>query len=81
MSARAIIVSIPYIVKDDIKNGLYRSYISRCLRILTENTAKISGGKYIKDNFDDIINPKPKDSRTAEEIIAGIITQAGIEVI
>ena len=59
----------------------YRIYISDCLRIISENTAKIGGGSYIAAKFADIINPKPVDNRTGEEIAADIIKLAGIEVI
>ena len=59
----------------------YRIYVSDCLRIISENTAKTGGGSYITAKFADIINPKPDDNRTGEEIAANIIKQAGIEVI
>ena len=59
----------------------YRIYVTDCLRIISENTAKISKGSYITAKFADIINPKPVDNRTGEEIAAGIIKRAGIEVI
>lgn len=59
----------------------YRIYISDCLRIIGENTAKISKGSYITAEFTDIINPKPVDNRNGEEIAADIIKRAGIEVI
>lgn len=49
--------------------------------MVTENTAKVGGGSYITAKFADIINPKPADNRTGEEIAADIIKQAGIEVI
>ena len=39
------------------------------------------GGSYITAKFFDIINPKPVDNRTGEEIAADIIKRAGIEVI
>lgn len=39
------------------------------------------GGDYITAKFADIINPKPVDNRTGEEIAADIIKRAGIEVI
>lgn len=49
---------------------------------MTENTAKQSGGSYINKPFADVIgNSKPKDVRTAEEIIADISFRAGLEVI
>ena len=59
----------------------YRIYVSDCLRIISENTAKIGGGSHITAKFSDIINPKPVDNRTGEEIAADIIKLAGIEVI
>ena len=39
---------------------------------MTENTAKIGGGSYIQIKFDELIEPKPQDNRTADEIIQGI---------
>ena len=59
----------------------YRIYVTDCLRIISENTAKMGGGSYIIANFSDIINPKPADNRTGEEIASDIIKRAGIEVI
>ena len=59
----------------------YRIYVTDCLRIISENTAKMGGGSYITARFADIINPKPVDDRTGEEIAADIIKRAGIEVI
>ena len=59
----------------------YRIYVADCLRIISENTSKMSGGSYITNKFADIINPKPVDNRTGEQIAADIIKRAGIEVI
>ncbi len=59
----------------------YRIYVTDCLRMATENTAKMSKGAYTAARFYDIINPKPVDNRTGEEIAAEIINRAGIEVI
>lgn len=59
----------------------YRIYVADCLRIISENTAKMGGGSYITAKLADIINPKPADNRTGEEIAADIIKRAGIEVI
>ena len=58
----------------------YRIYVSDCLRIISENTAKMGGGSYITAKLADIINPKLVDDRTGEEIAADIIKRAGIEV-
>ena len=56
-------------------------YYAECLRIITENTAKIGGGSYITVKLDDILNPKQVENRAGEEIAADIIKRAGIEVI
>lgn len=56
----------------------FRTYITECLRYISENTAKTAAAmigdgaevKYISKPFDDILNPKPQDTRTPEEIIA-----------
>ena len=56
-------------------------YYAECLRVITENTAKMSGGSYISAKLFDIINPKPVDNRNGEEIAADIIKRAGIEVV
>ena len=58
----------------------YRIYVTDCLRIISENTAKMCGGSYITAKLADIINPKLVDDRTGEEIAADIIKRAGIEV-
>jgi hypothetical protein len=47
-------------------------YYAECLRIMTENTAKIGGGGYIQAKLAEILDPKPVDNRTADEIINGI---------
>ena len=50
--------------------------------MITENTAKQGGGSYINKPFADVIGDnKPKDERTADEIIADISFRAGLEVI
>ena len=59
----------------------YRIYVTDCLRMVSENTAKLSQGTYTEARFYDIINPKPVDKRTGEEIAVDIIKRAGIEVI
>ena len=59
----------------------YRIYVTDCLRIISENTAKLGGGSYMSAKFSDIENHKTVDNRTGEEISADIIKRAGIEVI
>ena len=59
----------------------YRIYVTDCLRMVAENTAKLSQGTYTATRFYDIISQKPVVNRPGEEIAADIIKRAGIEVI
>ena len=64
------------------EDKLYRSYVAECLRIITENTSGLSKqGKYITIKYMDMIKPQkeesPKDTRSAEEIIASIKSKLG----
>ena len=48
-------------------------YYAECLRIMAENIAKMSGGgSYIAVKLQDLLEPKPVDNRTADDIIEGI---------
>ena len=67
--------------KSQQRDLAYRIYVADCLRIISENTAKMGGGSYITAQLADIINPKPVENRTGEELAADIIKRAGIEVI
>ena len=42
-------------------------YYAECLRIMTENTAKMGGGAYVQLKLADIVDPKPIDERSANE--------------
>lgn len=58
MSAKAILAALPYAIKKDVESDMYRSYMARCARVITENTAKMSGGGFITVEYDDLINVK-----------------------
>lgn len=51
---------------------LIRTYFAECLRLSCENLAKMSGGQYVSHKLQDILEPKPIDTRTSGEIIGGI---------
>lgn len=48
----------------------YRVYVTDALRVLTENTAKISGGGYIQRRYVELVEPQREETRSGEEIIA-----------
>lgn len=85
MSVKGILATISDTIKrqaeDQVEDQAFKIYVAECLRVITENTAKMSGGSYISASFADILNPKPVDNRTGEEIVAEIIQKAGLEVV
>ena len=40
--------------------------------LITENTAGTVNGKFISVEYENIINPKPEEKRSADEIIGNI---------
>lgn len=54
----------------------YRAYVTDALMIMTENTAKFAGGKHMTTRW--IEEYLPKDTRTAEEVVADVIRNAGL---
>jgi len=59
-------------LKKDRVNAAYRNYIADSLRGIPQ-------GRYLVNRFRDIIKPeKAEDTRSAEEIAADVIKQAGL---
>lgn len=70
MGARAMIFALPVMIKKQSFDKAYRIYVTDALKIIGENTAKYAGGSYMKIRYLDIEEPRPKETRTSEEIIA-----------
>lgn len=66
--------------KREQEEKVYRVYVTDALRLTVENTAKFSGGNYIKARYIDVIEPKKVDNRTGDEIVEDIIKRAGLVV-
>ena len=58
--------------KQEQEEKATKIYYAECLRIISENTAKFCGGGYVQVKLSDMLDPKPVDNRTADEIIKGI---------
>lgn len=58
----------------------YRYYLTDCLKLITENTAKYVGGSYISNRYKDIVDPQPIIEKTGDEIAAEIIMKAGLQL-
>lgn len=72
MNTKAIISTLPYKIKSDVKTEIYRNYMAKNIRLLTENTAKLVRGEYISAEYSDIANPKPVIEHKKGEITAKI---------
>lgn len=70
MNVRGLISVLPMVIKRQSEKSALDVYIADCLRILTENTAKIGGGGYIKLRYNELIHPKPEEKRTSVEVIS-----------
>lgn len=72
MSVRAILTTLEYKIKADMENLAYQVYTARALQILSEDMANAFGGKSMAISYEELVNPKPVDNRSAEEIIEDI---------
>lgn len=48
------------------KERVFKAYVTDCLRIMTENTAKMSGGSFITARFDDVMHKEQKEFKRGE---------------
>jgi hypothetical protein len=73
MSAKAIISALPCIIRQNANADAYKIYMSDTLRAVVEIAAGFGGVKNLDfPRYADIIDPKPVETRTPEEIIAEI---------
>lgn len=53
----------------------WRLYVAECVRMVTESTAKYAGGPYMTAKWADIVNPKPVETRTPEQVIEQVMNR------
>ena len=81
LRARALILMLPGKMEEICQREILAHYLANGLQMLTESTAKIAGGgNYLAMSYADIINPKPIDDRSGEEIAAAVIAGAGLRI-
>lgn len=59
----------------ELENAVYRTYVTDTLKIIAENTAKsvnprLGGGYAPTKRYYEILNPKPVETRTADDVTA-----------
>lgn len=52
-------------------------YVSDALMYISQNTANYAGGKAMNKRLYDVINAKPEETRTAQDIINNIKKKLG----
>jgi hypothetical protein len=73
MRAKAIISALPCIIKKQADADAYKVYISDTMKAIVEIAAGFGGVKNFEvPRYQEMINPKPEETRTPEEIIAEI---------
>ena len=81
LGALGYLAALPALLKEQIIHEDWRAYVGECLRYTTENTAKYVGGAYMTTKWTDIVDPKPKDTRSGAEIAADVIKKAGLTLV
>ena len=72
MRARGFLAAFPSLLKEQVRQEMYRHYMAESVRMLGENAARLSGGSYLQARYGDLVSFKPEDTRTEEEIIARV---------
>ena len=66
-------------LKEKQRDEAYRIYITDSLKLITENTAHfVEGGQYITKRWIEVVENKPTDNRSGEEIAMDVIKRAGL---
>lgn len=47
----------------------FRLYLAEAARCVSESCARYAGGPYLTVKWADVINPKPTEARTPEEVV------------
>ena len=75
MRGRAVIKALPAFLKRMSEEEAYRYYTAEVMRVMCENIAQRTNGKYIELRYFDILNPKKEETRTEQEIIAHVLSR------
>ena len=62
--------------RHDADEKRYRAYVTDALMALTDSASRMFGGKHMTKRWAD--KYKPKDTRTADEIVMDVIQNAGL---
>ena len=69
--ARAYLSILPMELKKQCEREILRRYVTDGIQMITQNTA----------GYEDIIYPKPEEKRSAEDIVADVVKNAGLKLV
>lgn len=79
LRARATISALPFAIRRNIEDEIFKVYVTDALKVIGENTAAFSSeGKCMSGRYADIIKPERKgkpDTRTGDEIAEDVISR------
>ena len=81
MGVRAVLAALPSLVLERVNFEIYQTYVTDSLKAIAENTQRYAGGVVLQKRYVEIINSKPPDNRTGDEIAADVIKKAGLKVV
>jgi hypothetical protein len=68
-------------LKKQCEREILRRYITDGIQMITQNTAGFDKRLYLSIGYEDIIRPKPEESRSAEDIVADVMKNAGLKLV
>ena len=68
-------------LKKQCEREILRRYITDGIQMITQNTAGRDERLYLSIGYEDIISPKPEESRPAEDIVADVVKNAGLKLV
>ena len=72
---------LPTAIKRQCEQDIFWDYIANGIQMISENTARKAGDRYLSLSYREVIHPKPVDNRTGDEIVEDIIRRAGLTVV
>lgn len=65
---------------DEVKDKIYRTYITDGIMNISESIAQAFGGRYLTQRYVDIIDTSDNDEETADEIVQRVIKEAELKI-
>lgn len=80
LKVKAMFGVLPQLIKNQSIGETYQIYVTDCLRMISENTAKQSGGSYIPKRYADFITGPSKLKKTPQQIVADLEKSGAITI-